>query len=164
MKIIDSTIIVALISMAGTIIGSMIGVMKSNDKTLYRIEQLEKKVEAHNNLVERMTIVEQEEKSNEQRIQRLECENMINWKIRFKNPVFYIQLIVSIISSIFAYMGITASEITSWYKLFEIIRQAFSNPYIIFIMVISIYNFLIDPTTKGISDSKKAMTYDEPNI
>ena len=48
--------------------------MKSNDKTLYRIEQLEKKVEAHNNLVERMTIVEQEEKSNEQRIQRLECE------------------------------------------------------------------------------------------
>ena len=70
MKIIDSTIIVALISMAGTIIGSM----KSNDKTLYRIEQLEKKVEAHNNLVERMTIVEQEEKSNEQRIQRLECE------------------------------------------------------------------------------------------
>ena len=70
MKIIDSTIIVALISMAGTIIGSMIGVMKSNDKTLYRIEQ----VEAHNNLVERMTIVEQEEKSNEQRIQRLECE------------------------------------------------------------------------------------------
>jgi len=61
-------------------------------------------------------------------------------------------------------MGITASEITSWYKLFEIIRQAFSKPYIIFIMVISIYNFLIDPTTKGISDSKKAMTYDEPNI
>ena len=44
MKIIDSTIIVALISMAGTIIGSMIGVMKSNDKTLYRIEQLEKKI------------------------------------------------------------------------------------------------------------------------
>ena len=69
---------------------------------------------------------------------------MINWKIRFKNREFFIQLIVSIISSIFAYMGITASEITSWYKLFEIIRQAFSNPYIIFIMVISIYNFLID--------------------
>lgn len=164
MKIIDSTIIVALISMAGTIIGSMIGVMKSNDKTLYRIEQLEKKVEAHNNLVERMTIVEQEENPTNNESKDWSVKNMINWKIRFKNPVFYIQLIVSIISSIFAYMGITASEITSWYKLFEIIRQAFSNPYIIFIMVISIYNFLIDPTTKGISDSKKAMTYDEPNI
>ena len=71
---VDSTIIVALISLLGTIIGSMLGVMKSNDKTLYRIEQLEKKVEAHNNLVERMTIVEQETKSNEQRLQRLEME------------------------------------------------------------------------------------------
>lgn len=74
MNILDSTIIVALISMAGTIVGSMLGVMKSNDKTLYRIEQLEKRVEAHNNLVERMTIVEQSEKSNEQRLQRLEDE------------------------------------------------------------------------------------------
>lgn len=71
----DSTIIVAIISMLGTIIGSMIGVMKSNDKTLYRIEQLEKKVEAHNNLVERMTIVEQETKSNNNRLKRLETED-----------------------------------------------------------------------------------------
>lgn len=68
----DGTIIVAFISMIGTIIGSMLGVMKSNDKTLYRIEQLEKKVEAHNNLVERMTVVEQETKSNNNRLNRLE--------------------------------------------------------------------------------------------
>lgn len=71
----DSTIIVSVISMLGTVIGSMIGVMKSNDKTLYRIEQLEKKVEAHNNLVERMTIVEQETKSNNNRLKRLEMED-----------------------------------------------------------------------------------------
>lgn len=77
MNVMDSTIIVAIISMVGTILGSMIGVMKSNDKTLYRIEQLEKKVEAHNNLVERMTIVEQEEKANEQRLQRLEDEKNV---------------------------------------------------------------------------------------
>jgi hypothetical protein len=43
MNHLDSTIIVAFISMLGTVIGSMLGVMKSNDKTLYRIEQLEKK-------------------------------------------------------------------------------------------------------------------------
>lgn len=71
----DSTIIVSVISMLGTVIGSMMGVMKSNDKTLYRIEQLEKKVEAHNNLVERMTIVEQETKSNDNRLKRLEMED-----------------------------------------------------------------------------------------
>ncbi len=71
----DSTIIVSVISMLGTVVGSMMGVMKSNDKTLYRIEQLEKKVEAHNNLVERMTIVEQETKSNNNRLKRLEMED-----------------------------------------------------------------------------------------
>ena len=164
MKIIDSTIIVALISMAGTIIGSMIGVMKSIDKTLYRIEQLEKKLKLTIILLNEWQLLNKKKNPMNNESIDWSVKNMINWKIRFKNPVFYIQLIVSIISSIFAYMGITASEITSWYKLFEIIRQAFSNPYIIFIMVISIYNFLIDPTTKGISDSKKAMTYDEPNI
>lgn len=76
LQIIDSTIVVALISFAGTILGSMLGVLKSNDKTLYRIEQLEKKVEAHNQLVERMTIVEQETKANEQRLDRLEMEEI----------------------------------------------------------------------------------------
>lgn len=76
MQIVDSTIVVALISFAGTILGSMLGVLKSNDKTLYRIEQLEKKVEAHNQLAERMTIVEQETKANEQRLDRLEMEEI----------------------------------------------------------------------------------------
>lgn len=88
---------------------------------------------------------------------------MFNLKIRLKNPIFYIQILMAIASSVLAYMGITASEITSWGKLWEIICQALSNPYILFISVISIYNSLIDPTTKGISDSKRAMTYDEPS-
>lgn len=88
---------------------------------------------------------------------------MFNWKIRLKNPIFYIQILMAIVSSVFAYMGITASEITSWGKLWEIICQALSNPYILFLSAINIYNSLIDPTTKGISDSKRAMTYDEPS-
>ncbi len=88
---------------------------------------------------------------------------MFNWKIRLKNPIFYIQILMAIVSSVLAYMGITASEITSWQKLWEIICQALSNPYILFLSAISIYNSLIDPTTKGISDSKRAMTYDEPS-
>ena len=46
-------IIVALLSMAGTLAGSVIGVMTANKLTTYRIDQLEKKVEKHNNLVER---------------------------------------------------------------------------------------------------------------
>lgn len=46
-------IIVAIFSLAGTLIGSLGGVLASSKLTNYRLEQLEKKVERHNNLIER---------------------------------------------------------------------------------------------------------------
>ena len=46
----------------------MFGVVASNNKTLYRIEQLEKKVEKHNNLVERMIEAEDKLKSHQHQI------------------------------------------------------------------------------------------------
>ena len=39
---------------------------------------------------------------------------MINWKVRFKNPVFIAQLILSILTPILTYMGITVQDLTSW--------------------------------------------------
>ena len=50
----DNTVIVALLSLAGTAIGSVAGIIAANKMAMYRIEQLEKKVAAHNSLVERM--------------------------------------------------------------------------------------------------------------
>lgn len=49
----SSEIIVALLSMAGTAVGSIAGVMAANKLTNYRIEQLEKKVDKHNTVIER---------------------------------------------------------------------------------------------------------------
>lgn len=49
----DSTVIVALISFAGTLLGTFGGIITSNRLTTYRISQLEKKVEQHNSVVER---------------------------------------------------------------------------------------------------------------
>lgn len=49
----SDAIIVALIGLAGSAIGSVMGIMVSSKLTQYRLEQLEKKVQAHNNLVER---------------------------------------------------------------------------------------------------------------
>lgn len=46
-------IIVALLSLIGTLAGSLLGVLASNKLTNYRIEQLEKKVAEHNKVVER---------------------------------------------------------------------------------------------------------------
>lgn len=50
-------VIVAVLSLAGTLIGSVF----SNRLTIYRIDQLEKKVNAHNNLVERTYKLEESE-------------------------------------------------------------------------------------------------------
>lgn len=69
-------IIVALLSLVGTLGGSFLGVLASNKLVNYRIQQLEKKVEKHNNLVERMVLVEAAVKSVDHRLENLEsnCE------------------------------------------------------------------------------------------
>lgn len=72
--IMNAEIVVALCSCAGTLIGSIAGIMTASKLTVYRIEQLEKKVEKHNNLVERMTIVEQSTKSAHHRLDEMERE------------------------------------------------------------------------------------------
>lgn len=46
-------ITVGLLSLAGTLIGSVAGIIASNKLTIYRIDQLEKKVDKHNNIIER---------------------------------------------------------------------------------------------------------------
>ena len=51
-------IVVAIITGGVTLIGTVISNMLNHSKTIYRIDQLEKKVEKHNNLVERMYIAE----------------------------------------------------------------------------------------------------------
>lgn len=64
-------VLVAVLSLAGTVAGSLLGVVASNRLTMYRIEQLEKKVEKHNNLVERMALVEASAKSAHHRLDEL---------------------------------------------------------------------------------------------
>jgi RecA/RadA recombinase len=53
-------IIVAVIALLGTLGGSFGGIMAASRLTNYRIEQLEKKVDKHNSVVERITVVEVE--------------------------------------------------------------------------------------------------------
>lgn len=65
-------IIIALVSLAGTIIGSLTGVLAANRLTNYRIQELEKKVEKHNSIVERTYTLEEEMKVANHRIADLE--------------------------------------------------------------------------------------------
>ena len=86
----------------------------------------------------------------------------INWKVRAKNPVFWVNIALSIVTPILAYLGISWESITTWYALYDIFVQAVSNPVIIVAVIVSVYTTLIDPTTKGLSDSEQAMTYTKP--
>lgn len=61
-------IIVALIGLGGSAIGSIIGIAVNSKLTAYRIEQLEKKVNKHNNLIERTYELERQEAVMEEEI------------------------------------------------------------------------------------------------
>ena len=65
-------IIVALLSLAGTLGGSLLGCMATNKLSAYRINKLEEKVDKHNHLIERMVIVEQSTKSAHHRLDEFE--------------------------------------------------------------------------------------------
>ena len=67
----NGTIIVGVLSFTGTLIGTLGGIMTANRLTNHRIGELEKKVDKHNHLVERMVVVEQSTKSAHHRIDEM---------------------------------------------------------------------------------------------
>ena len=58
-----TTVLVAVLAMMGTIIGSWMGVRESNKMVNFRLDALEEKVSKHNNLVERTAILERDLKT-----------------------------------------------------------------------------------------------------
>ncbi len=64
----NDVVIVAIISLIGTLGGTFGGILTSTKLTNYRLEQLEKKVEAHNKVVERTYKLEEEQKVEEEKI------------------------------------------------------------------------------------------------
>lgn len=68
----NDVVIVGLLSLFGTVIGTFGGIVTSAKLTNYRIQQLEKKVEKHNNFAERIPVLEEKIKVEEHRITDLE--------------------------------------------------------------------------------------------
>lgn len=67
-------IIIAIIGFLGAVVGSGLGIIASAKLTNYRLEQLEKKVNLHNSVVERMYKLEQREALLEQHVEDLHRE------------------------------------------------------------------------------------------
>ena len=86
----------------------------------------------------------------------------INWKVRLKNPVFWAQVAVALLSPILVSWGLQWEDMTTWPALGEVLRQAVCNPVILVAVVVSLWGVITDPTTQGLGDSQQALTYDEP--
>lgn len=67
----SEVVIVGVLSLIGTLGGSLFGILAANKLTTYRIEQLEKKVEQHNSIIERVVILEQSTTTQWERVDEL---------------------------------------------------------------------------------------------
>lgn len=54
----SETIFVALLGFAGTLLGSLLGVLAAQKLTQHRLTQLEKRMDKHNNVIERTYVLE----------------------------------------------------------------------------------------------------------
>lgn len=68
----SNEIIVGFLSLTGTLVGTFGGIVASSKLTAYRIAQLEKKVDKHNNFAERIPVIEDRIKVANHRIDDLE--------------------------------------------------------------------------------------------
>ena len=80
----------------------------------------------------------------------------INWKVRLKQPSFWIAtvpIVITFVYSVLALIGIAPS----------ITQDTVQNLFLALVAVLAQFGIVVDPTTKGVSDSDRAMKYDKPN-
>ena len=82
---------------------------------------------------------------------------MINWKVRIKNKTFWLSLISALLllaQALGAVFGLSLDLSAVGEKLLTVVNTLFA--------VLTILGVVTDPTTAGVSDSKLALSYDEP--
>lgn len=81
----------------------------------------------------------------------------INWKVRFANKQFWLSLIpallllIQVVAAVFGY-ALDLGDLGN--KLLAVVNALFA--------VLAILGIVTDPTTTGVGDSDRAMTYDKP--
>ena len=81
----------------------------------------------------------------------------INWRVRIKNKNFWITLIpallllVQVVAAVFGF-SLDLGDLGN--RLLAVVNAAFG--------VLAVLGIVTDPTTKGVSDSTQAMTYEKP--
>ena len=82
---------------------------------------------------------------------------MINWKVRIKNKQFWVSIIPALailVQAVAAVFGYTLNLDEMVGKILQVVSAVFA--------VLAILGVVVDPTTAGVGDSARAMSYDEP--
>ena len=80
----------------------------------------------------------------------------INLKVRFKNPVFWLTVIPALVTFVYTVLG--ALDVVP-----AISQDVIVNIVTALISALTTIGVLIDPTTKGVGDSERALNYTEPS-
>ena len=86
----------------------------------------------------------------------------INWKVRLRNPVFWAQVAAAAVLPILAQLGLSWEDMDTWAALWEALTAAVKSPVILTAVAVSVWNAVNDPTTRGLSDSPRALGYERP--
>lgn len=81
-----------------------------------------------------------------------------NWMVRIKNPYFWIGLVGVILTA----MGVDATMFTSWQAVFDSFMSLIKNPFMIGSVLLALWGYVQDFTTKGVGDSDRVMDYTKP--
>ena len=82
---------------------------------------------------------------------------MINWKVRLKNKSFWLALIPAVLLCVQVFAALLGFDIATdkvETNLLACVNAIFT--------VLTVMGIITDPTTAGISDSDRAMMYDQP--
>ena len=82
----------------------------------------------------------------------------VNIPVRFRNPWF----LVSVASVAITAIGVDPQTFTSWQAVWEGVKSVLNNPVQLVTMALAVLGVFIDPTTSGLTDSDRAMTYEKP--
>ena len=86
----------------------------------------------------------------------------INWLVRVRNPVWWVHIAFALLAPVVAYYGINLQSLTSWGVLGQIAAEAVRNPYVIGCALVSAWNAVYDPTSKGLFDCPRVMEQQVP--
>lgn len=86
----------------------------------------------------------------------------INWGVRLKNPLWWAQIVSAVILPVLAYFGLNWQDMTTWGAIAELFIKSIQNPVVVVSVLVSLFNAINDPTTAGVKDSDRAMTYIKP--